>query len=130
MIKLFSSSQNILEDQIRNEMTNPMVSTYHDNIKNWLKSYDKFVANERKDPNFHFSFWLWTQKVGGNKVLIPILIGYLKQPQKGKECVLIGWGWNLNMKSDVVKSVITDPERVEKLVTGLREKRRSTSIFT
>ncbi len=124
MIKLFSSSQNILEDQIRNEMTNPMVSTYHDNIKNWLKSYDKFVANESEDPNFHFSFWLWTKTVGGNKALIPILIGYLKQPQKGKDCVLIGW------KSDVVKSVITDPKRVEKLVTGLREKRRSTSIFT
>src|SRR5206468_11286079 len=86
--------------------------------QNWLLDYNKFVVKEREDPNFHFSFFIWPDSK--KKSLIPILLGLLKKPINGREIFLIGIGWDVDKKSEVVMAVINDSLRTIKLVTALK----------
>jgi len=100
-------------------MMNSVSERYH-RIKTWLNEYGKFVVNEREeDEGFSFSFWIWDKE--GKKGLIPLVIGQLRKPQKQKDCIAIGWGWNLDKSSDVVKDVLNDPDKTSQLVASLKK---------
>ena len=88
-------------------------------IKNWLNEYNKFVINERIDPNYYFSFWIWPKE---NQYLIPVLVGNLKESLNGRNCILVGWGWNLNLEDDIIKRVINNPIMRTNFVRELRNK--------
>lgn len=96
------------------------IAVRYDRIKTWLNEYGKFIVNEReKDEHYHFSFWIWDKQ--GKKGLIPLLIGHMKEPQKQMDCIQIGWGWNLDKSSNVVKDVINDPDKTAQLVESLKK---------
>lgn len=88
-------------------------------IKTWLYGYDEFVVNEREDSNFHFSFWIWDKK-NIKTSLIPLILGYLKKKQKDYDCILIGYGLDLEMKKPVVKAVLTDPFKKKMFVENMK----------
>lgn len=91
----------------------------YDRIKKWLTEFGVYVVNEREiDNEFHFSFWIWPKTSGK---VIPLIIGLLKQPVKGQDCILIGWGWNVDTKSDVMRDIINDPEKTTNLVNALKK---------
>lgn len=88
-------------------------------IKNWLNEYNKFVINERIDPNYYFSFWIWPKE---DHYLIPVLVGNLKESLNGRNCILVGWGWNLNLEDDIIKRVINNHIMRTNYVRELRNK--------
>ena len=97
-----------------------IISERRNRIKKWLLEYNKFVVNERElDKDFHFSFWIWDKE--GKKGLIPLVIGQLKEPQKQKDCIIIGWGWNLDKSNDMVKDILNDPDKTSQLVQSLKK---------
>jgi hypothetical protein len=94
------------------------VAERYERIKKWLYEYDKFVVNEREDNNFHFSFYIWDK--GGKTAIIPIIIAYLKECQKNGQRILIGWGWELDLKSDLVRDVLNDSDKKSRFVSSLK----------
>ena len=54
------------------------------------------------------------------KQIIPLLIGHPKGIYNGEECLLLGLGWTLDKKSEVVNAYLDDPERTKKFVTVLK----------
>ncbi len=93
-------------------------------IKTWLTANPKLAFKEIQDNRFHFSFLIWGKKRGtllGAKI-IPIQMAYLKQLQQGPECILMGWGWNVEQAKNVmVKSVMENSQLRNALVQKLRE---------
>ncbi len=88
-------------------------------IKNWLIGYGRFVINEREDDNFHFSFLILPNKQEHH--MIPLTVASLKGVYSGKECILIGVGWSVDKKSDVVNTVLKDPTKTKNLVSALKQ---------
>jgi len=95
------------------------ITERYERIKRWLNEYGKFVVNERDDDNYRFSFFIWGKEK--RKGLIPILIGYLKKPENNQECISIGWGWNLDLQSDVVRDVLNDPDKKSRFISSVRK---------
>jgi hypothetical protein len=102
-------------------------------IKTWLHEYNKFVVNEREDNNFHFSFWIWDKKNSTSRVM-PLMLGYLKEKQKGLDCIFIGYGMSLEMNNPIVKSVLTNPLKKKMFIAKMKEiinpKKLSFDIFS
>lgn len=90
-------------------------------IKNWMMNYGKFVINEREsENNFHFSFWIWGNKKG--KIVFPLLVGYLRQQIKRKECLIIWFKIVFDTKPDVVSdAVIKNPTKRMLFVAKLKK---------
>ena len=95
-------------------------------IKNWLNEYNKFVINERIDPNYYFSFWIWPKE---DQYLIPVLVGNLKEILNGRNCILVGWGWNLNLQDDTIKRAINNPIMRTNFVRELRNKKEPDDLI-
>jgi hypothetical protein len=91
----------------------------YNRIKNWLIGYGKFVINEREDDNFHFSFLILPNKQEHD--MIPLTVASLKGVYSGKECILVGVGWSVDKKSEVVNAVLKDPTKTRNLVSGLKQ---------
>lgn len=56
----------------------------------------------------------------GSKI-IPIQLGYLKPLQQRPECILMGWGWTVDIKNNKVKTVMANPKLRGALVEKLKQ---------
>lgn len=89
-------------------------------VKTWLNENNKFVVNNREDDRFHFSYWVWPNQKGSDKI-IPFLVGHLKELQQGQDCILMAWGWTIDLKHHMVKSVMYNPQLRDALVQKLKQ---------
>jgi hypothetical protein len=92
-------------------------------VESWLKENVKLNFKEFENENFHFSYLVWTKKQGSNvgSNIIPIQVGYLKQLQQRQECILMGWGWTVDLKHYKVKTVMDNPKLRNALVEKLKQ---------
>jgi hypothetical protein len=92
-------------------------------IKTWLNENVKLNFKEFENENFHFSYLVWAMKQGSNvgSKIMPIQVGYLKQLQQGHECILMGWGWTVDIKNNKVKTVMDNPKLRNALVEKLKQ---------
>jgi hypothetical protein len=91
-------------------------------INTWLLENEKFVVNERNDDQYHESYWVWPKKSSSKRRrLIPVLVGHLKEFQRGQDCVLVGWRWIVDMKQPYVKTVMNNEVMRDTVVQQLKQ---------
>ena len=56
----------------------------------------------------------------GSKIM-PIQVGYLKQLHQSQECILLGWGWPVDLNHHKVKTVMDSPQLRNALVQKLKQ---------